>query len=113
MPKFLNWQTDPILIDHTPTSKNQWLTANKLIDKQAQHTIFLQPNILNLFSIMLRKIDFQSGKRLLQSFPYVTLPDSLSNKLRKATLKLAERCHYYFQKTAIDNSIKKWQNFSD
>jgi len=49
---------------------------------------------------MLRKIDFQSGKRLLQSFPYVTLPDSLTNKLRKATLKLAERCHLLYHEIA-------------
>lgn len=107
--KTLNWQNDPMLIDPIPTSKNQWLTANKLIERQVQDTIFLQPNILNLFAIMLRKIDFQSGERLLQSFPYVTLSDSLANKMRKATLLLAERCHYYFQKTAIDYSIKKWQ----
>lgn len=101
------WQSDPFLIDPLSTTESQWLTANKLIEQQTQSKIFLRGNVLNLYSIMVRKADFQSGERLLQRFPYISLLDSLANKLRKSTLLLAERCHYYFQKTAIDYSIKK------
>ncbi len=104
-----SWQTDFLLIDNLPTPKNQWLTANKLIELNKQSKIFLEPNILNLYSILIRKIDFKSGERLLQRLPYVTLPCEISQQIRKQSLALAERCSYYFQDTAIAYSIKKWQ----
>ncbi len=109
MQEFLTWRTDPLLLDDTPKVKNQWLTANKLLEQQAQNRIFLRSGILNLYSIMVRKIDFQSGERLLQRLPYITLPDTLEVQIRKHSLQLAERCYHYFQDTAIDYSIKKWQ----
>ncbi len=109
MTDYLNWRTDPLLLDNIPTTKNDWLTSNKLIEQQVQGKMFLQKDILNLYSIMVRKIDFQSGERLLQRLPYITLPEFLANKVRKTTLNLAERCHHYFRKTTLDYSIKKWQ----
>ena len=109
MSDFLTWRTDPYLLDDKPIVENEWLTANKLIEKQTSSRIFLQPEILNLYSIMVRKIDFQSGNRLLQRLPYVTLSQMISNQIRKRSLLLAERCHHYFRETKIDYSIKKWQ----
>ncbi|MCE7744349.1 MAG: hypothetical protein GPJ52_04365 [Candidatus Heimdallarchaeota archaeon] len=93
MSDFLNWRTDPYLLDDEPVVENTWLTANKLIEKHAGSRIFLQPEILNLYSFMIRKIDFQSGKRLLQRLPYITLPNALATRIRKNSLLLAERCH--------------------
>ncbi len=58
---------------------------------------------------MVRKHDFLSGERFLQRLPYVSLPPDLALNLRKQSLLLAERCHYYFQDTAIAYSIRKWQ----
>jgi len=109
MSEFLNWRTDPCLIDNEAIAENLWFTANKLIEQHTQTKIFLQPNILNLYSILVRKIDFQSGERLLQRLPYVTLQNLLADQLRIKSLALAEQCYYYFQNTAIDYSIKKWQ----
>ncbi len=106
---FLTWKTDPFLIDPIPTRKNDWLTANKLLEQKEQSKIFLKNDILNLYSIMVRKNDFLAGERLIQRLPYVSLPPDLASSLRKPSLKLAERCHYYFQDTAINYSIKKWQ----
>ncbi len=105
----LHWSKDPLLIDSNPTKENDWLTANKLIEQHKQSKIFLKPNILNLYTIMVRKHDFLAGKRQLQRLPYISLPSNLALNLRKQSLKVAERCHYYFQDTAIDYSIKKWQ----
>ncbi|MHA1185443.1 MAG: hypothetical protein ACTSXA_12665 [Candidatus Heimdallarchaeota archaeon] len=109
MQEFLNWLSDPLLLDDTPKVENQWLTANKLLEQKALNRIFLKQGILNLYSIIVRKIDFKSGERLLQRLPYITLPESLGNQLRKSSLSLAERCYHYFQDTAINYSIKKWQ----
>ncbi len=105
----LHWSTDPLLLDPTPIIKNEWLTANKLIVQNKQSKLFTKQDILNLYSIMVRKIDFVGGKRLLQRLPYISLSSDLALNLRKQSLKLAERCHHYFQETAIDYSIKKWQ----
>ncbi len=105
----LNWRNDPLLIDTEPTPKNEWLTANKLIEQKKQEKIFLEQGKLNLYSIMIRKHDFLAGERLIQRLPYISLTVDLASKLRKRSLTLAERSHHYFQDTAIDYSIKKWQ----
>ncbi|MBK5114876.1 MAG: helix-turn-helix domain-containing protein [Candidatus Heimdallarchaeota archaeon] len=97
-----------MLIDTEP-KENDWLTANKLIEQNIQFKLFLKSDILNLYSIMVRKHDFHAGERLLQRLPYITLPLDLALTLRKQSLILAERCYYYFNKTALDYSIKKWQ----
>ncbi|MBN1329346.1 MAG: hypothetical protein JXA54_07725 [Candidatus Heimdallarchaeota archaeon] len=106
----MNWSVDPLLLDDKPMIKNQWLTANSLIDNKSQNKFLLQDNRLNLYTIMIRSIDFQAGNRLAQGLPYITLTEPFLSKLRETTLLLAERCHFYFQKTAIDYSIKKWQS---
>ena len=58
---------------------------------------------------MIRKHDFITGERLLQSFPYILLDQDWVEKLRKKTLLLAERAHHYFKDTLADYSIRSWQ----
>ncbi len=58
---------------------------------------------------MVRKDDFVSGERLLQSFPYIILDKTWLDKLRKNTLILAEKTHHYFSGTKADYSIRSWQ----
>ncbi len=73
MIKFLHWRTDPLLLDHTQIVQNNWLTANELLEAD-QGEKFIQSNgQLHLYPIMVRKIDFISGERILQSFPYILL----------------------------------------
>ncbi len=59
--------------------------------------------------MIVRKHDFVTGERLLQSFPYLLLENDWLVKLRKKTLLLAENVHYYFKNTPADYSIKAWQ----
>lgn len=90
--------------------KNKWLTANNLIESGKKEQIFIPGSfLLNLYAIMVRKIDFHAGERMLQRLPYVSLTPELAMQLRKQSLRIAERSHYYFQKTALEYSIRKWQ----
>lgn len=58
---------------------------------------------------MVRKQDFITGERLLQSFPYILLEEQWLETMRKQTLSLAERAYYYFKDTSVDNTIRSWQ----
>ncbi|HUT79946.1 MAG TPA: LAGLIDADG family homing endonuclease [Candidatus Bathyarchaeia archaeon] len=107
--EYLNWQKDPYLIDPEPFEQNKWLTANDLVTQGNENLIFSPITQLNLYSLMLRKIDFLSGERLLQSFPYILLDDEWCILLRKQTLTLAERAYHYFQGALTNNSIRIWQ----
>ncbi len=109
MEDFVTWKTDPLLIDDVTKNKNSWQTANSLIGNNLKNRMFLQQGILNLYSIIVRKQDFLTSNRLLQTLPYITLPVEFAQQLRKTTLNLAESCYHYFTKTPLDYSIKKWQ----
>ncbi|MGC9778983.1 MAG: helix-turn-helix domain-containing protein [Candidatus Heimdallarchaeota archaeon] len=109
MNNFLKWQTDPLLLDPEPTSSDDWLTANKLIEQEAHSRIFLEQDIFNLYTIMVRKHDFISGERLLQRLPYVSLSTNLALYIRKQSLVLAERCSHYFSNSIADYTIRTWQ----
>ena len=105
---FLNWLQDPLLLDQTSVSLNSWNTANDLL-KQEQHTAFLFPTgQLQLYPIMIRKSDFTTGERILQSFPYIKLDIEWCDIIRKQTLGLAEKVHQYFNKSNYNNSIQTW-----
>ena len=52
MSDFLTWRTDSYLLDDKPVVENEWLTTNKLIEKQVGSRIFLQSKILNLYSFI-------------------------------------------------------------
>lgn len=58
---------------------------------------------------MIKKNDFVSGERLLQSFPYIVLDKTWLERLRKNTLILAEKAHHYFIDTKAEYSIRSWQ----
>jgi transcriptional regulator with XRE-family HTH domain len=106
---FVTWQTDPLLFDTQPTKKNNWLTANELLVRSTQEKFFSQTNQLLLYPIMIRKIDFITGERIIQSFPYLLLDTKWVTIIRKQTLKLAEKAHYYFQESNYNISIRTWQ----
>lgn len=112
MPNHRNWKTDPILFDRQPTPPSRWLTANNLLELGQLTKIFLpvsDEQLLNLYSIMIRKWDFCHGERLLQSMPYILLDAPWVKKVRKNSLALAERCYYYFDGSITNFSIKQWQ----
>jgi len=106
----LFWKIDPILFDVKPQPSSKWETANSLI-KQGKKSKIFQPEYpkLSLYPIMIRKIDFTRSERLFQTMPYLALPAYWSDKLRKQSLSLAEKCHYYFNNTSADFSIRNWQ----
>ncbi len=107
---FINWRTDSLLFDSESTPPNRWETANSLIktDKITQIPQIDFPT-LPLYPIMIRKIDFLSSDRLLQTLPYISLNTTWSGLLRKQSLNLAERCKHYFADSTADHSIRTWQ----
>jgi len=107
--EYLSWQKDPLLLDPEPLEQNTWLTANDLCTQGKKGQIFSPIGHLNLYSFMLRKIDFVSGERLLQSFPYIVIDEEWCSLLRKQTLLLAERTHYYFHNALTNIPIHNWQ----
>ncbi|MBN1329057.1 MAG: hypothetical protein JXA54_06245, partial [Candidatus Heimdallarchaeota archaeon] len=107
--EYLSWQKDPLLLDPEPLEQNTWLTANDLCTQGKKGQIFSPIGHLNLYSFMLRKTDFVSGERLLQSFPYIVLEEEWCSLLRKQTLLLAERAHYYFHNALTNIPIRNWQ----
>ena len=58
---------------------------------------------------MIRKNDFITGERILQSFPYILLDQGWGTKIRKQSLALAEKTHHYFQNSNYNRSIRVWQ----
>ncbi|MBD3190450.1 MAG: hypothetical protein GF308_07390 [Candidatus Heimdallarchaeota archaeon] len=109
MTSFLSWKNDPLLFDKEPTTEEHWLTANDLIEQQQRGRIFQQKEQLDLYPIMVRRVDFTKGERTLQAMPYLVLDSLWAKKLRKQSLALAERCAYYFADSPAECSIKQWQ----
>ncbi|MHA1185332.1 MAG: LAGLIDADG family homing endonuclease [Candidatus Heimdallarchaeota archaeon] len=58
---------------------------------------------------MVRKVDFISGERILQSFPYILLDNEFITKIRKQSLALAEKTNQYFSGSNYNRSIREWQ----
>ncbi len=109
MQDFLNWRTDPLLIDNEPAKPNQWLTANDLLEEDRRDSFITPESQLLLYPIMIRKIDFITGERILQSFPYILLNEEWITIIRKQSLSLAEKTHHYFMKSNYKRSIRDWQ----
>ena len=105
----LTWQKDPLLLDPEPLEQNAWLTANDLLSQGKRESIFTPTGQFRLYSLMLRKIDFVSGERLLQGFPYLLLGEDWCERLRRQTLLLVERAHHYFIGAITNTSIRSWQ----
>ena len=109
MQEFLTWRTDPFLLDVEPKVQNTWLTANELLETR-QNKLFITPTEqLLLYPIMIRKTDFVSGERILQSFPYILLDNEFITKIRKQSLALAEKAYHYFSGSNYNRSIRDWQ----
>jgi len=109
MQKFLHWRTDPLLVDPEPLVQNTWLTANELLESGRRDSFTTPEEQLLLYPLMIRKIDFISGERILQSFPYILLDEEFITKIRKQSLTLAEKTHHYFLKSNYNRSIREWQ----
>lgn len=125
----LNWLNDPLLLDAEPTPINKWLTANKLLAKASQKEssndnndlvslegrwfIHCNDNVcsLNLYSILVRKIDFVRKKdsdRILSRFPFLVLSDEEKVLIKKKILLVAECARDYFYKS-INSGIMDWK----
>ncbi len=109
MSVFLNWRTDPLLVDAEPLVQNAWFTANDLIEDQQREKIFTTNDKFLLYSIMVRRMDFVTGERILQSLPYILLDEEIITIIRKQSLSLAEKTHHYFQGSNYNRFIRDWQ----
>lgn len=105
----LTWETDPLLVDGEPVPKEQWLTANDLLEQKQPQVFLTSSGQLKLYPFMVRRQDFIRGERILQAMPYLLLNPTWAKKLRKQSLALAERCAYYFADSPAECSIKQWQ----
>lgn len=83
MQEFLNWRTDPLLMDSEPFKQNTWLTTNDLLELGQNEAFLASSGQLLLYPIMIRKNDFISGERIIQSFPYILLDQEWINIKRK------------------------------
>ncbi len=114
MTVFLNWRTDPFLLDPETTPMNDWLTANKIIERDASKiTLFIESETLtlNLYSILIRKIDFVKAKdsdRVLSRFPFLVLTDDEKTLIKSKILLIAEFARDYFYRS-INSGIMDWK----
>lgn len=115
-------------MDHIPTKHENWLTANNLLsdcknvnDSANNNTQdsnkkcwFAQCNniySLNLYSILVRKIDFVNEKesdRIITRFPFLVFQPEESDLIKKKILLVAECARNYFYKS-INSKISTWQ----
>lgn len=98
-----------MLVDPEPLEQNQWMTANELLESGKKEMFLSLANQLLLYPVMIRKIDFCSGERIIQSFPYILLNQDWIAKIRKQSLALAEKTHHYFSNSNYTRSIRDWQ----
>jgi len=114
----INWQTDPLLMDPEPAKMNEWLTANKILESDSQKInsfIDLETLTLNLYPILVRKIDFVRRKdsdRILSRFPFLVLTDEEKALIKSKILLIAEFARDYFYKS-INSGIMEWKRRLD
>ncbi|HUU88060.1 MAG TPA: LAGLIDADG family homing endonuclease, partial [Candidatus Glassbacteria bacterium] len=110
----INWQTDPLLLDQEPTPMNEWLTANKILESDSyiiDSFIDLETLILNLYPILVRKIDFvreKDSNRILSRFPFLVLTDEEITLIKSKILLIAEFARDYFYKST-NSGIMEWK----
>ncbi len=125
----LTWQNDPSLLDSEPTPVNEWLTANNLLSMELhgnnsnanKNLASIESNwfsscnnsvcSLNLYSILVRKIDFvreKTSDRILARFPFLVLSEEENELIQKNILLIAECARDYFYKS-INSSIMDWK----
>ncbi|MBN1329172.1 MAG: hypothetical protein JXA54_06840 [Candidatus Heimdallarchaeota archaeon] len=107
--KLISWMNDPFLLGNIANMHSNQVTANDFIQQNERDKfIFSNTLKLNLYSMIIRKKDFLTN-RVLQSMPYVILTNEWARNIRDNSLKIAERCFYYFQKTKVNFKVLKWQ----
>lgn len=93
---------------------NEWLTANKILESNANRTdsfIDLETLTLNLYSILVRKIDFVRDKdsdRIISRFPFLVLTDEEIILIKSKILLIAEFTRDYFYRST-NSSIMEWK----
>jgi len=93
---------------------NEWLTANKIIatGKQAISPIINdQTHKMNLFPILVRRIDFireKESDRILSRFPFLVLADEEKELIKSKILLIAEIARNYFYQS-ITSGIMAWK----
>jgi len=114
----INWKTDPLLLDPEPTPMNEWLTANKIVSNDSNKIdsfIDLETLTFNLYSILIRKIDFVRDKdsdRILSRFPFLVLTDEEKMLIKNKILLIAEFARDYFYKST-NSGIMEWKRRID
>jgi len=108
----LHWQNDPLFYDTTPTSYNDWVTANTLIPTVGLSAVVTSDfTFTNLYGMLVRKIDFvrlRSNERILARFPFLVLNEPLAAVLRENLLNLSMQVRDYFYRS-VDKTILQWQ----
>jgi len=114
----INWQNDPLFLDPEPTPMNDWLTANKILESDSLKNdsfIDLETLTLNLYSILVRKIDFVRRKesdRVLSRFPFLVLTEEEKTLIKSKILLIAEFARDYFYRS-INSGIMNWKRRLD
>jgi len=114
----ISWQNDPLLLDPEPTVMNEWLTANKILESGSPDVssfIDLKTLTLNLYSILIRKIDFVRDKesdRILSRFPFLVLTDEEKTLIKSKILLIAEFARDYFYRST-NSGIMEWKRRID
>ncbi|MFW9924339.1 MAG: hypothetical protein ACFFDW_13740 [Candidatus Thorarchaeota archaeon] len=106
----LTWLNDPYYFDPQPQPVNQWLNANELLLFGQRDKVLLSDSKLNLFPIMVRRVDFvreKSTDRILRRFPYIKLLPEEREILSSKSLLMAEQCRNYFYRSE-NRSIMEW-----
>jgi len=112
--ELLTWQNDPLLLDPEPKLMNGWLTANKILESDSltnDSFIDLDTLTMNLYSILVRKIDFVRDKdsdRIISRFPFLVLTDEEKILIKSKILLIAEIARDYFYKS-INSGIMEWK----
>lgn len=125
----LTWKNDPLLLDSKTTQINEWVTANDLLSMELhgnnsnankdlasiEGNWFSSCNnsvcSLNLYSILVRKIDFvrkKTSDRILARFPFLVLSEEENELIQKNILLIAECARNYFYKS-INSGIMDWK----
>jgi len=93
---------------------NEWLTANKILESNSNKMdsfIDLETLTLNLYSILIRKIDFVRDKesdRILSRFPFLVLTDEEKTLIKNKILLISEFARDYFYRST-NSGIMEWK----
>ena len=96
----LLWKTDPLLLDPAPTEHKAWVTANELLEQNERAKVFLTEDVLNLYGIFIRKLDFVSKghqDRIMTRMPYLVLDATQAALIQTHLDEVTSRVTAYFE----------------